>query len=668
MAVESGTHLLSGPSPFDAAAGRVLSRLCEFRHQKYFCDLDVEVEGTVFTCHRLVLSCVSRYFCALAQRTEMVDSTASTHEMPEVGADLFSSFVDFAYEGRCVIAEHRLMALLLLAGRLDAPIFQAALVTRVVERLDASNWRDAWDFAEQHNLTQLAAGASAAAAKCLVEMSDEELTALEDSPRRLAIVKSARDGYLFNVHNVQGEPLVDACKSCRTALVRWLIACDASLINRSAPSTTFPLLEACYAGSSVITHLLLREGARVNQRDGDNCTSLFIASQEGHLECVRLVLDARANMDLVEINGASALWIACQHGHADVVQCLLGRGAGALVQRPRYEDGRMPLHAAASAGAHLVVAALLAAESPMNIDTTDRFGDTSLFLAFKEGWPLCMELLLDSGASFLTERIKILFLVRRGQEQQTGYERYLACNDLMEARLLARAAVTAGIEAFDAEARAARAAAPPIADARAEAWRWRSSATTNTRLQVRFFEDDACTRALWWGATVVEMLDGNRVRIKYDAMFQFRVSYSVVTFKDDSLLWDASEGVYLRYRCVPEIAGPSSAQSPTIVHGTVPSAEPSSTGLPPSDNVAAHAMAIARTEAIADTPHEISAPMAASSHAAKASRKRKRFSEASAAASAGSQSVRKRKRKPKPRCWWKRFRAQYVFLGSRIGL
>ncbi|EOD37256.1 hypothetical protein EMIHUDRAFT_362191 [Emiliania huxleyi CCMP1516] len=60
-----------------------------------------------------------------------------------------------------------------------------------------------------------------------------------------------------------------------------------------------------------------------------NCgtTPLYIASQEGQLECVRLLLEAGAAIDQAKQNGATPLFMACLNGHLDVGKLLSSYGA-----------------------------------------------------------------------------------------------------------------------------------------------------------------------------------------------------------------------------------------------------------------------------------------------------------------------------------------------------
>ena len=59
----------------------------------------------------------------------------------------------------------------------------------------------------------------------------------------------------------------------------------------------------------------------------NGATAVLGASQNGHLEIVRLLLESGADKDLTKNDGATALTIASQNGHLEVVRLLLESGA-----------------------------------------------------------------------------------------------------------------------------------------------------------------------------------------------------------------------------------------------------------------------------------------------------------------------------------------------------
>ena len=52
---------------------------------------------------------------------------------------------------------------------------------------------------------------------------------------------------------------------------------------------------------------MLQVGADMRLQDGDGCTALILASSNGHIETVRLLLEANADKDIQDGFGKTAL-------------------------------------------------------------------------------------------------------------------------------------------------------------------------------------------------------------------------------------------------------------------------------------------------------------------------------------------------------------------------
>jgi len=84
------------------------------------------------------------------------------------------------------------------------------------------------------------------------------------------------------------------------------------------------LMLAAQRGDEKIVDLLLKSGARVNDRPGNNLwTSLHYAAFEGKRPIVERLLDAGADIDALTPNLSDALMLAARNGHIDIVRRLL---------------------------------------------------------------------------------------------------------------------------------------------------------------------------------------------------------------------------------------------------------------------------------------------------------------------------------------------------------
>ena len=129
---------------------------------------------------------------------------------------------------------------------------------------------------------------------------------------------------------------------------------------------------------------------------GDDATALIMAAQDGHVEAVRLLLAAGANVNLQAQNGVTALIMAAQNGHADVIRLLLANGANVNMQRP---NGGTALMSAAYNGHADVIRLLLAAGANVDMQRSD--GVTALMSAAYNGHVEAVRLLLAAGAELL---------------------------------------------------------------------------------------------------------------------------------------------------------------------------------------------------------------------------------------------------------------------------
>ncbi|CAE7415636.1 ANKRD29, partial [Symbiodinium sp. KB8] len=135
-----------------------------------------------------------------------------------------------------------------------------------------------------------------------------------------ALQDSARSGLMSEVENLLQRPQ------------------DPDLVRLGHHPT--PLSVASENGHIEVTRLLLEANADKDKANQDGATPLFIAAQNGHLEVVRLLLQANADKDKALEDSVTPLYVAAQNGFLEVVRLLLWANAD---RDKAKQDGATPL-------------------------------------------------------------------------------------------------------------------------------------------------------------------------------------------------------------------------------------------------------------------------------------------------------------------------------------
>ena len=125
---------------------------------------------------------------------------------------------------------------------------------------------------------------------------------------------------------------------------------------------------------NLIRHLVYRK-VNIDQKDHYGRTPIFIAVEEGHEAVIKLLIDNGADVDIQSPGGKTPLVIAVLNGRVNVLRLLLGNGADVTPWKPMHlaakhghleairalkeagadvaaknDDGATPMHLAASNG------------------------------------------------------------------------------------------------------------------------------------------------------------------------------------------------------------------------------------------------------------------------------------------------------------------------------
>lgn len=144
------------------------------------------------------------------------------------------------------------------------------------------------------------------------------------------------------------------------------------IVNHVAPraSQFKSMIAACSQNSPEELEALLQKLYCPDLADQSGKTSLHVAASAGHAQCVRLLIEANATVDMEQGHGRyglTALHMAAHRGHIEVVQLLLE--ADAFPDKPTFAR-KTALHLAFEEG-HWEVGVLLIENGARNVELTE---------------------------------------------------------------------------------------------------------------------------------------------------------------------------------------------------------------------------------------------------------------------------------------------------------
>jgi ankyrin repeat protein len=142
----------------------------------------------------------------------------------------------------------------------------------------------------------------------------------------------------------------DAAKQGNLAFFNMFIQNPRMADMRDENDDTLMHAAATHNQPDVIKILHDNCGLNVNLYGCSSRTPLICASYEGHLQCIQVLLERRANISLTDSLEENALHKAATRGHAACLALLLSCGVHDRVLNEQNVTGAAPLHAAMDNG------------------------------------------------------------------------------------------------------------------------------------------------------------------------------------------------------------------------------------------------------------------------------------------------------------------------------
>ncbi|XP_041531249.1 cortactin-binding protein 2 isoform X2 [Microtus oregoni] len=146
-----------------------------------------------------------------------------------------------------------------------------------------------------------------------------------------------------------GRPtlLQQAAAQGNVTLLSMLLNEEGLDINYSCEDGHSALYSAAKNGHTDCVRLLLNAEAQVDAADKNGFTPLCAAAAQGHFECIELLTAYDANINHAAAGGQTPLYLACKNGNKECIKLLLEAGADRSI---KTRDGWTPIHAAVDTG------------------------------------------------------------------------------------------------------------------------------------------------------------------------------------------------------------------------------------------------------------------------------------------------------------------------------
>jgi len=195
------------------------------------------------------------------------------------------------------------------------------------------------------------------------------------------------------------KDLFAAIEECDISRVKEFIrnGVNLNVANDREIGDKTPLMIASERGHTELIKLLLENGAKINKQNKFGMSAFLWASGEGKYEAVRLLAKKGANINVKNDVGFNALMLSSGNGHIQIVKFLLEKESMDINEV--CEMGWTALIMASKEGKKEVASLLVQRGAKM--DLKDHYGKTALMYAYENGHFEIVDFLKNEGAKYL---------------------------------------------------------------------------------------------------------------------------------------------------------------------------------------------------------------------------------------------------------------------------
>lgn len=228
-------------------------------------------------------------------------------------------------------------------------------------------------------------------------VNDENVMLNATQAGDLTLIRSlVLQGNDINIRDFIGQtPLMLAAKSGNIKLIQFLLENGANVNTKSDFGKTAVMFAAQY-GDLKMMKLLVQKGANILEKDNADITVLMYAAMNSkYPDIFNFILESNQNISAISKTGQTALLLASANLNVKAVKSLIERGAKIDIQE--QISGINPLIAAAGSGKFDTVKLLV--KNGIDINKTDKAGNTALIYAASKGHRNIVKFLVKKGAN-----------------------------------------------------------------------------------------------------------------------------------------------------------------------------------------------------------------------------------------------------------------------------